>query len=1120
MVAKAREVAESGADDALRTLAVHQREPYPHMDEDERRLRRQLRAHARQLGDRRDVGGQAIDRLTQECAYEHWHGMLFARFLAENSLLIAPDFGVAVTLEECEDLAKELDTDKWRLAAGFAQEMLPQVFRPTHPTYQFQFAREHRARLEELVESLDVEVFSASDSLGWVYQFWQSRRKGEINRSESKIGTDELPAVTQLFTEPYMVRFLLDNSLGAWWNSRRQDAGCSLKFDYLRRRDDGFPAAGEFAGWPDDLSEFRLLDPCCGSGHFLVAAFLMLVPIRMALEGITPQEAVDAVLRQNLHGLELDQRCVAIAAFALALEAWRYPGAGGYRPLPRMQIAWCGQPVGGTLKQWTALGRGDEHMEAGLKALYEAFRYAPVLGSLIDPSRSLPQDMLTAGFNELQPIAQRALEEFGGEDVQRETAIAVLGLADSARLLSNGYHLVATNVPYLVRSKQTARLREFSESRYPDAKGDLANVFLERCLELAFQGDCGVVQVVMPQNWLFLTSYKAQRERLLADARWRLLARLGPGAFDTISGEVVKAILLTLGNEQPDSNDVLLGIDASAERTVEEKAQALHDHQVAAANQLRQLANPDARVMLHEAEGIALFRDHAKGLQGLSPADAPRYGRRHWELPMPFGDWCPWQSTLDSTAHFGGRELALNFGADLKEAVRAGKAYLRGREAWGSEGLVVAQIGNLPCSLYSGDRFDTNCAVVWPFQEADLPAIWCFCSSPEYNKAVRRIDQKLNVTNATLVKVPFDIDHWRGVAADRYPNGLPKPYSDDPTQWIFHGHPCGSVVWDEGEKNTSNGSQRTDETALHVAVARLLGYRWPAENGQQFELADEACAWVERSKCLHDFEDEDGIVCIPAVRGEPTASERLLRLLAAAWGEESWNENTLRTLVEAVDGGSLDNWLRNRFFEQHCKLFRNRPFIWQIWDGRKRDGFHALVNYHKLAEGDGRGRQLLESLAHSYLGDWIRRQQDGVQRGEGGAEGRLAAATELQKRLSAILEGEPPFDIFVRWKPLADQPIGWMPDINDGVRLNIRPFMAQDIPGGKKGAGILRSKPNIHWRKDRGQEPVCEPEQFPWFWEEGEFRGDRVNDVHLRIAEKVYQREQPPDHESPVSRNA
>ena len=264
-------------------------------------------------------------------------------------------------------------------------------------------------------------------------------------------------------------------------------------------------------------------------------------------------------------------------------------------------------------------------------------------------------------------------------------------------------------------------------------------------------------------------------------------------------------------------------------------------------------------------------------------------------------------------------------------------------------------------------------------------------------------------------------------------------------------------------------------------------------------LSERARALVKRCDELTKFADEDGIVCIPSVRGEEPAVERLMALLTAC--------NIAPGKVRELTGGAdLDEWLRNGFLEEHCKLFHHRPFIWHIWDGRNRDGFHVLINYHKLAEGNGKGRKLLESLTYSYLGEWIARQKDGVKRGEGGAEDRLAAALELQKRLEAILKGEPPFDIFVRWKPLADQPIGWEPDINDGVRINIRPFLASDLPNGRRGAGILRFKPNIKWGKDRGKEPQRPKDQYPWFWSWDErtedfiggkaFDGNRWNACH------------------------
>ncbi len=334
----------------------------------------------------------------------------------------------------------------------------------------------------------------------------------------------------------------------------------------------------------------------------------------------------------------------------------------------------------------------------------------------------------------------------------------------------------------------------------------------------------------------------------------------------------------------------------------------------------------------------------------------------------------------------------------------------------------------------------------------------------------------MNVTNATLVKVPFDLAHWQQVAAERYPNGLPKPYSDDPTQWLFHGHPVPA----------------TDP--LQVALARLLGYVWPAETDTKMELSDEAHTWTSRSRLLARHVDDDGIVCLPAVRGEQPASERLLALLIDAWetaNPGSWTPSVLDKLLAQADnaGKSLAVWLRDSFFEQHAKRFGHRPFIWHVWDGQK-DGFGALVNAHKL------NAKNLERLIHTYLGDWIRTQEAGVASGADGAPLRLSAAQNLKTRLQAILEGEKPYDIFVRWKPLVQQPIGWNPDLNDGIRLNIRPFMTAEVLRHNK-----KPKLNITWDKDRGKDV----ESAPWFHK---FNGERINDHHLSLAEKKAAREQ------------
>jgi hypothetical protein len=198
-----------------------------------------------------------------------------------------------------------------------------------------------------------------------------------------------------------------------------------------------------------------------------------------------------------------------------------------------------------------------------------------------------------------------------------------------------------------------------------------------------------------------------------------------------------------------------------------------------------------------------------------------------------------------------------------------------------------------------------------------------------------------------------------------------------------------------------------------------------------------------------------------------------LRLILATSYGYSWSAERQTELLHQVgfSGQGLDTWLRDGFFEQHCKLFHQRPFIWHIWDGR-RDGFSILVNYHKLDAAN------LDKLIYTYLGEWIRTQRAAEESGTPGASARLAAALELQRKLEDIRDGEPDHDIYVRWKSLHEQPMGWNPDLNDGVRLNIRPFVT---------AGVLRSRVNVNWKKDRGRDP------------DG---SERVNNMHFTLAQK------------------
>jgi REP element-mobilizing transposase RayT len=1348
-VKNARTAAEEGAFNALRALAVDHPEPFAHMTPEQRALRNNLRAKARLLGDELlENKTQNITHLAYELAYETWHKMLFARFLDANNLLMHPD-GVAVTLQECEELAPEEGfADKWEAAAGYASLMLPAIFRTSDPLMQVPFSANNRIKLEEIIEGIDEHCFVADDALGWVYQFWQSEEKERINKSGDKIDGEKLPAVTQLFTEPYMVHFLIDNTVGAWWVSRNPGVKPPVNFEYLRvapassrsnnvapassrsnnvalassrsnnvalasirdspassqsnkntpagsrsyfakyfnpyeeienikgnlphwrqkgkmyfvtfRTADSmpqekvkeweeelqhwkknnpepltitqkkeyyerFPAkmqkyldagygachlkkesikivvenalkhfdgerykldeyvvaanhvhalvqpigeyelsgilhswksytaniinekTGErgkfwqkeyfdhlvrsegslkkfreyignhvnfsqdrgntlknlrqdddddnlrqdggatFAGWPDKTAGITSLDPCMGSGHFVASLFSVFAPLRMYEEGLNREEAADKVITENLHGLEIDPRCTQIAAFNLALTAWKF--CGYYKELPEMNLACSGIAPKGKVEDWVKLVSKVEdetdryRMENGMRALYEHFQLAPELGSLLDPTTIKP-DAFTASFEQLQPALQKALENESSTELV-ERGVMAAGIAKAGMLLSKKYTLQITNVPYLGRGRQVEKgiIQNYCTNNYPDEKGDLANVFFEKMLKSNTAG--GTACTVMPQNWLFLTTYKKLREKLLKNETWNFVARLGPGAFSQITGEVVKAILISISHQKPHPENEFIGLDVSEKNNAAEKDEALKIAELKIVKQKEQLENPDAIISIEHLESISLLGKYANSLAGIDTGDANRFKFKFYELPEIFSDWILQLNSFEETSEFSGREHILYWQDGKGELLNVPGARIQNVKYWNRKGIYVVRMAKTPATISYGEAWDRNGAMIIPHQEEHLLPLWEYSKTAIFRNNLRKLNQKLSISEATFPRIGFDLEHWQKVAAEKYPNGLPKPYSDDPTQWLFHGHPVKA------------------ENPLQVAVARLLGYRWPAEvnaasisvnnanpasgsvnnnaAGSGIYVSEEARELIAAIKNHDHHTDDDGILCIPPVNTETAGADRLRDYLQEVFADE-WSTHTQQQLFdkEGAKSTNLETWLRDEFFARHCKVFKNRPFIWHIWDGRK-DGFSALVNYHKLDKDN------LSKLIYTYLNDWIRMCEAKKRDGESGAEGLLSAAIQLKAKLELILEGEAPYDIFVRWKPLEQQPIGWEPDLNDGVRLNIRPFVE---------AGVLRKKFNVKWGTDRGKNPPGSP------W--GEIRD---NDKHLSLEEKRAARE-------------
>ncbi len=437
------------------------------------------------------------------------------------------------------------------------------------------------------------------------------------------------------------------------------------------------------------------------------------------------------------------------------------------------------------------------------------------------------------------------------------------------------YHRLATRSPdqRLLRSL-VEKIKDYLSDYYSLGKADLATAFVLRCRDFtALGGSCALVT---PQNWLFLGTYKNLRRRLLETQSWNLVARLGARAFETISGEVVNVVLLELANTPaPDCpmsipghrtsvsghrtsipshrisvpSHLMTGLDVSEAKTPREKAESLRAARSSVLPQSGQLENPDSQISFEALEKYELLSSYASVNYGSKPGQTNRVTRFFWELPFIDEKWVLMESTPDETGLYRSKnEIAMSLASIEKEGIT--EFGVRGADAWGKTGILLSQMRNLPCSVYLGNFFSNNTSAIVPNDKRWLAPIYAFMSSPEFHVGVRKRNQKLDVAAGMMAKVPFDLERWRKVAEERYPDGLPEPYSDDPTQWLFHGHPA----------------RAAEGTALHVGVARLLGYRWPAElddgEAARMKLSGEGREWVSRSSALdpHTDPDEAGVL--------------------------------------------------------------------------------------------------------------------------------------------------------------------------------------------------------------------------------------------------------------------
>ncbi|WP_064442899.1 BREX-1 system adenine-specific DNA-methyltransferase PglX [Rhodococcus sp. YH3-3] len=484
------------------------------------------------------------------------------------------------------------------------------------------------ALLSRVREVLTEDVCDDVEVIGWLYQFYISERKAEVFagfKKNKKAGADEIPAATQLFTPHWIVRYLLENSLGRLWMLNRPSSRLVDQMDYyiapVEEESDFLKVAG-----PEELT---VIDPACGSGHMLTYAFDLLYAIYEEA-GYAPSEIPSLILTHNLYGTEIDPRAGVLAAFALTMKARAKDRRFFTRVRAQPKICVI-ESISFTPDELDLLITKSGNRDAEM-TFWSQFRNADTLGSLIQPDADETKQAAA--------VLDRLKDQ--EETLYYDTLIRARKAVAQAGVLSSNYSIATANPPYMGTKNMDANLAEFVKDWYPNSKSDLYAIFLDRSLRIIRPG--GMLAMITMQGWAFLSSYEKLRCAVLSTASLEIFAHLGTNAFDSIGGAVVStaAFVLKAGGIQSQESIFLRLTEGRSEAEKDRALRACIDRtsqectftiSLADLSAIpgRPLAYWVADAALNAIRNFPQLSEAAKPRQGLATSDNNRFLRYWWE---------------------------------------------------------------------------------------------------------------------------------------------------------------------------------------------------------------------------------------------------------------------------------------------------------------------------------------------------------------------------------------------------------------------------------------------------------------------------------------------------------
>ncbi|MGU3435045.1 BREX-1 system adenine-specific DNA-methyltransferase PglX [Actinomycetes bacterium M1A6_2h] len=662
--------------------------------------------------------------------------------------------------------------------------------------------------LNRAVNVLTTEVCQDVEAIGWLYQFYISERKDEVFagfKKKKKAGADEIPAATQLFTPHWIVRYLVENSLGRLWMLNRPTSRLVDQMEYFIA-----PCAEDTEFLKINAPEqLKVIDPACGSGHMLTYAFDLLYAIYEE-EGYAPSDIPRLILANNLYGVEIDPRAGALAAFSLTMKARRCQRTF-FKKKVEANICVL-EPMHFSESELQILLTPSGHLaEEG--TFWNQFSRADIFGSLLQPDR----DLLTRLASH---IADRGEGDLFAEDVIARGQQVVA----QAATLTAQYAVVVANPPYMGSKNMAPMMVEFARSEYPSSKPDLYSMFIERNLSFCARG--GAVGMITMHSWMFLSTFGPLRNRVLREYGVATLAHLGSGAFDTIGGEVVSTTAFVLRGQPSRVAGVYLGLSeldgegpqSKAARAIAAGNDKALRYEVASAD-FNELPLASMAYWLSPDERH-IYRDHprletsAKTRQGLSTADNDRFLRYWWEVSIgrtcrdarsreeasvSRARWFPLQKGGSPRRWVGNDEFVVDWAEDGRALLDLRpKSVIRNPSYYFREGATWSNLSGTFAVRYSpaGFIFDSKGPMLFPHSGADLHWILGYLNTPIARKLIDSLSPTLDYHEGPVGRIPVVMPSEAGLVGSYVKEAVQLAisiWSSNETSPAFQNHSASSL---------------------------------------------------------------------------------------------------------------------------------------------------------------------------------------------------------------------------------------------------------------------------------------------------------------------------------------